>query len=83
MTEAYAMSQKLSSFEEKLMLAMGLKDVAQLDELFAQPISQWAASHSEPPDEEYELQERAEKYLELLRIARESFDALSESTYVN
>jgi hypothetical protein len=77
------MSHKLSSFEEKLMRAMGLKDVAQLDELLAAPISQWAASHSELPDEEYELQERAEEYLELLRIAQERFDALSESKYIN
>jgi len=65
------------------MLAMGLKDVAQLDELLAQPISQWAAEHSEPPDEEYELQERAEVYLELLRIAQERFKVLTGSKYVN
>jgi hypothetical protein len=77
------MSRKLSSLEEKLMLAMGLKDVAQLDELLAQPISQWAAEHSEPPDEEYELQERAEVYLELLRIAQERFKVLTGSKYVN
>lgn len=65
------------------MRAMGLKDVAQLDELFAQPISQWAASHSEPPDEEYELQEKAEEYLELLRMAQERFKALTGSKYIN
>jgi hypothetical protein len=49
------MSRKPSSFEERMMRAMGLKDVAQLDELLAQPISHVAADHSEPPDEEYEL----------------------------
>ncbi|MGA8221297.1 MAG: hypothetical protein WB780_06540 [Candidatus Acidiferrales bacterium] len=77
------MSQKLSSFEQKLMRAMGLDDVARLDELFTQPISQGAADHSEPPDEGYELQEKAEEYLELLRLAQERFEALSESTYIN
>jgi hypothetical protein len=65
------------------MRAMGLEDVAQLDELLAAPISQDAALHSEPPDEEYELQERAEEYLEMQRIAQERFEALSECTYVN
>jgi hypothetical protein len=53
--EGCAMSRKPSSFEERMMRAMGLKDVAQLDELLAQPISHVAADHSEPPDEEYEL----------------------------
>jgi len=46
---------ELTSFERKLMLAMGLTSVEQLDELLAAPISQWAADHSEPPDEEYDL----------------------------
>jgi hypothetical protein len=81
--EGCAMSRKLSSFEERMMRAMGLEDVAQLDELLAAPISQWAAEHSEPPDEEYELQERAEHYLELLRSAQERFKALTGSKYIN
>jgi hypothetical protein len=46
---------ELTRFEKKLMRAMGLEDARQLDELLAAPISQWAADHSEPPDEEYEL----------------------------
>jgi hypothetical protein len=49
---------ELTSFERKLILAMGLTGVDQLDELLAAPISQWAADHSEPPDEEYELADR-------------------------
>jgi hypothetical protein len=77
------MSQKLSSFEEKLMRAMGLEDVAQLDELLAAPISQWAASHSEPPDEEYELADRMYAEDDRQRDAQERFEALSESKYVN
>jgi hypothetical protein len=77
------MSRKLSSFEEKLMLAMGLEDVSQLDELLAAPISRDAARHSEPPDEEYELQEKAEQYQELLRFAQERFEAMPDSKYIN
>lgn len=45
---------ELTSFERKLILAMGSTSVDQLDELLATPISQWAADHSEPPDEEYD-----------------------------
>ena len=77
------MSRKPSSFEERLMRGLGLKDVAQLDELLAAPISQDAALHSEPPDEEYELQEKAEEYLELLRDAQERSKALTGSKYIN
>lgn len=77
------MSHKLSSFEEKLMRAMGLKDVAQLDELLAAPISQDAADHSGPPDEEYELADRMYAESDRQRDAQERFEALSESKYVS
>jgi hypothetical protein len=77
------MSQKLVNFEEKLMLAMGLEDVAQLDELMAAPISQDAADHSGPPDEEYELADRMYAEDDRQRDAQERFEALSESTCVN
>jgi hypothetical protein len=77
------MSRKLSSFEEKLMLAMGLEDVSELDELLAAPISEDAADHSAPPDEEYDLQEKAEEYQEVRGLAKERFEALTECTYVN
>jgi hypothetical protein len=78
-----AMSRKLSSFEECLMRGLGLKDVSQLDELFAAPIDQDEADHSGPPDEAYELQEKAEEYQELLRLAQERFEALCDSKYIN
>jgi hypothetical protein len=42
----------LSDFEKKLMLAMGLENLQQPDELLAALISLWAADYSEPPDEE-------------------------------
>lgn len=56
--------EELSTFERRLMLAMGLKDVRELDELLAAPISQEAADHAGSPDEQYELQEKLEAYME-------------------
>jgi hypothetical protein len=73
----------LSTFEESLMRSFRLDNVRQLDELLAAPTSEDAALHSGPPDEAYELQERAERYLELLSFAQERFEALSESRYLN
>ena len=68
--------RELTSFEKSLMRALGLDDTQQLDELLAAPISQWAAEHSEPPDEEYEMFESsyrkagvAEDHEGALRIA--------------
>ena len=77
------MSRRLSSFEERLILAMGLTSVDQLDELLAAPISQWAAAHSEPPDEAYELADRMYEEADRRWEARQRFDALSESEYLN
>jgi hypothetical protein len=82
-TQGSAMSRELNNFEESLMRAMRLEDVAQLDELLAAPTSQDAAVHFGPPDEAYELQEKAEQYLELLRFAKKRFEALIESRYLN
>jgi hypothetical protein len=81
--EGCAMSRKLSNFEERLMRGLGLNNVRQLDKLLAAPISQDVADHSGPPDEAYELQEKAEEYLDLLHRMRERFEALSESKYIN
>jgi hypothetical protein len=75
--------QPLSTFERSLMRGLGLKNVRQLDELLAQPISHYAASHSEPPDEEYEELEKAEACLELQNRARECFEALVGTDFVN
>ena len=65
------------------MRGLGLKNVRQLDKLLAAPASKWAADHSEPPDEEYELLEKAEAYLELQHWARERFEALVETKFLN
>ena len=74
--------RELSDFEKKLMLAMGLKDVRQLDKLLAAPISQWAADHSEPPDEEYDLADRMYQEADRQRDARNRFNALAECKYL-
>jgi hypothetical protein len=73
----------LSNFEEKLMRAMGLKDVRQLDELLAAPISQRAADHSEDPDEAYDLADRMYEEADRQWDARKRFNALSECEYLN
>jgi hypothetical protein len=65
------------------MRAMGLEDVRQLDELLAAPISQWAANHSECPDEVYKMYDRAIERLELEKIMRERFESLSKTRNVS
>jgi hypothetical protein len=74
---------ELTSFERKLMLAMGLTSVDQLDELLAGPISRWAAAHSEPPDEEYDLADRMYQEADRQWHARQHFNALFECEYLN
>jgi hypothetical protein len=74
---------ELTSFERKLILAMGLTSVEQLDELLAAPISQWAADHSEPPDEEYALADRMYQEADRQWEARQRFNALSEPKHLN
>jgi hypothetical protein len=76
------MCRKLTSFEERLMRAMGLADLRQLDELLAAPISQWAADHSEPPDEEYALAERMYQEADRQMDAQNRFNALAECKYL-
>jgi hypothetical protein len=72
----------LTSFERKLILAMGLTSVEQLDELLAAPISQWAADHSESPDEEYALVDRMYEEADRQMDARNRFNALAECKYL-
>jgi hypothetical protein len=71
---------ELSTFERRIMLAMGLKDVRELEELLATPINPEAARTNEPPDDQYELLEKLEEVQELQQQAQQ---ALAESEYVN
>jgi hypothetical protein len=73
---------ELTSFERKLMRALGLENVDQLDELLAAPISPWAADHSEPPDEEYALADRMYEEADRQMDARNRFNALAECKYL-
>jgi hypothetical protein len=75
--------RELSSFEKNLMRALGLEDVQQLDELLAAPISPWAAAHSEPPDDKYDLADRMYEEADRQWNARKRFHALSECSYFN
>jgi hypothetical protein len=73
---------ELTSFERKLLLAMGLTSVDQLDELLGAPISPWAADHSEPPDEEYALADRMYEEADRQMDAQNRFNALAECKYL-
>jgi hypothetical protein len=73
---------ELTSFERKLILAMGLTSVEQLDKLLAAPISQWAADHSEPPDEEYALADRMYEQADRQMDAQNRFNSLAECKYL-
>lgn len=68
---------------EKADPSHGLKDATELDEMLAAPISDWAVKHSEAPDDEHEIYDRAIEYLDQLSNARERFNTLSEPAYVN
>ena len=74
---------ELTSLEKNLMRALGVEDVRQLDELLAASISRWAAEHSEPPDEEYDLADRMYQEADRQWNARQRFNALSEWKYLN
>ena len=78
-----AKKQRLTSFEQKLMLAMGLDDVRILDQLLEEPVSQEAEDHREPPDEVYELAERMYEEVDRQRGAKEEFEALFKARYLN
>jgi len=65
------------------MLAMGLVNPGQLDELLAAPISEWAADHSEDPDEEDAFADRMYQEADRQWDARKRFNALSECNYPN
>jgi hypothetical protein len=73
----------MTVFEKRLMLAMGLETVEQLDELLAKPISEDAALHREPPDEAHDLIEAMYVEADRQREARQRFDALAETGYIN
>ena len=73
----------LSNFEQSLMRGLNLKNVRQLDKLWAAPISQYAASHSAPPDEEYELAERMYAEADRRWEAQQRFNSLLETEYLN
>jgi len=73
----------LNYTEKKLMLALGLKDVRQLDKLIAQPISQDAADNSQPPDEEYDLADRMYEEADRQWASQREFSVLFESGYLN
>ena len=47
------------------------------------PVSQDAANHSVPPDEEYELLEKAYQEQDRQWEAQQRFDSLLESKYLN
>jgi hypothetical protein len=73
----------MTTFERKLMLAMRLDTVEELEELLVQPVSQWAADHSAPPDEEFELTDRLEAEADRHWIALQFFNTLSGGEYRN
>jgi len=74
---------ELSDLEKKLMRAMGLKDVSELDELLAAPTSEWAADHSELPDEEFDRADRINEEADRHWEALQRFSALSEINNLN
>jgi hypothetical protein len=66
----------MTTFEERLMLAMHLETVEELDELLSGPISEDAGLHSEPPDEEYDLADQ-------MYEAQDLFAEMREAKYLN
>ena len=73
----------LSNHEKNLMRALHLKNIRQLDKLFAAPISRYAASHSAPPDEEYKLADQMYAESERQWDAQQRFNSLLETEYLN
>ena len=53
------------------------------DKLLEAPVSQYAASHSAPPDEEYELADQMYAESDRQLDAQQRFDSLLESKYLN
>jgi hypothetical protein len=77
------LKERASSFEQTLMRALNLHHVARLDDLLAQPISVYAMSHSEPPDDEYDLADRIYEEADRQREAQNRFRLLCVSRYIN
>jgi hypothetical protein len=74
----------LTTFERKLMLAMGLKSVRKLYQLLKAPVSQDAEGHREPPDREHDMFERAMEWLDAQSSAQERLKVLFEGCrYLN
>jgi hypothetical protein len=57
--------------------------VRRLDQILKEPVSQDAERHREPPDEVYELAERMHEEEDRQRSAREEFQGLFQSRYLN
>jgi hypothetical protein len=53
------------------------------DKLLEAPVSQYAASHSAPPDEEHDLAERMYEEADRRWEAQQRFDSLLRSKYLN
>jgi hypothetical protein len=75
--------RSLSNHEKNLMRALHLKNVRQLDKLWEAPISEYAASHSAPPDEEHELAERMYEEADRQWEAQQRFNSLLGTEYPN
>jgi hypothetical protein len=77
------MSRRPSDEERKLMRAMGLKEVRQLDKMLREPVSGDAESHEGSPDEDYDRAEEMYRKSDLWQDAQQRFEALLESEYLN
>jgi hypothetical protein len=78
-----AKKQRLTTFERRLMLAMGLEEVRQLDQILNEPVSQGAEIHRESPDEVYVLAERMYEEVDRQPSAQGEFEAVFQGRYVN
>lgn len=65
------------------MLGLGLENPEELDALLLQPLSEDAANHSGPPDEEFELADKMHEEADRQRDAGSRFMILSNTKYLN
>ncbi len=77
------LKERATSFEQTLMRGLSLHHIGQLDDLLTQPISEYAVSHSESPDEEYDLADRMYEEADRQRDAQNRFRLLSVCKYIN
>jgi hypothetical protein len=73
----------LTTFERKLILAMGLDDARKLDQLLNEPVSKDADIHRESPDEVYEFAEGMYEEVDRRRSAQWELEGVFEGRYVN